>query len=194
MLFSFAICWSSIKRVSVWKSWDLNYILEQGDAMFQNINILRPLSVEELPATVRTGDHVIKVEMLANINRLLGASNMFEHHKDKDVLPGIGNCLIFTTHGYCFSLILANKNVYLFDPHSINKDGSFMASGSSTRFAFQSLSNVENYIKTEYVKHIQNFNETQFDLQYVNIVTEPTSIFTILSGVNEGRAKRHKQI
>ena len=178
MLFSFAICWSSIKRVSVWKSWDLNYILEQGDAMFKNINILRPLSVEELPATVRTGDHVIKVEMLANINRLLGASNMFENHKDKDVLPGIGNGLSF----------------YLFDPRSRNKDGSFIASGSSTRFAFQSLSNVENYIKTEYVKHIQNFNETQFDLQYVNIVNEPTSIFTILSGVNEARAKPHKQI
>ena len=130
--------------------------------------------------------------MLANINRLLGASNMFEKHKD--VLPGIGNGLIFTTHGYCFSLIWAKQKIYLFDPHSRNKDGSFIASGSSTLLAFKSLSNVENYIKTEYVKHIQNFNETQFDLQYVNIVTEPTSISTILSSVNKARSKGRKQI
>ena len=43
------------------------------DALFKNINILRPLSVEELPETVRIGDHVIKVEMLSNVNKLLGA-------------------------------------------------------------------------------------------------------------------------
>ena len=185
----FAICWSSIKWVSVWKSWDLDYI-EQGDVFFKNINILRPLSFEELPATVRIDDHVIKVEVLANINRLLGASNMFEKHKN--VLPGIGNGLIFTTHGYRFSLIWAKQNINLFDPHSRNKDGSFISSGSTTLLAFKSLSNVENYIKTEYVKHIQNFNETQVDLQYVNIVTEPTSISTVLSSVNKARTKGHK--
>ena len=55
----FAICWSSIKRVSVWKSWDLDYILE--NVLFKGINILRPLSVTEFPETVRIGDHVIKV-------------------------------------------------------------------------------------------------------------------------------------
>ena len=93
-------------------SHDSDYILEQGDVLFKNINILRPLSVEELPETVRIGDHVIKVEMLANINRLLGARNMFEKHTD--VLPDIGNGLTFTTHGYCFSLIWAKQNVYFF--------------------------------------------------------------------------------
>ena len=44
----FAICWSSIKRVSIWKPWDLDYVLEYGDALFTDINILRPLSVVEL--------------------------------------------------------------------------------------------------------------------------------------------------
>ena len=104
----FAICWSSIKRVSIWKPWDLDYILEHGDALFKDINILRPLYVEELPKTVLINGHVLKVEMLSNVNRLLGASILF----DKDVLPGNG--LIFTTNGYCFSLIWTKRNVFLF--------------------------------------------------------------------------------
>ena len=49
----FAICWSSIKRVSVWKSWDLAYILDH--VLFKGINVLRSLSVTEFPETVRLG-------------------------------------------------------------------------------------------------------------------------------------------
>ena len=64
------------------------------DALLKTINILRTLSVEELPETFRIGDHVINVEMLSNVNRLLEARNLFNHH---DIC--IGNGLIFTTNG-----------------------------------------------------------------------------------------------
>ena len=74
----------------------------------------------DLPETVIINGHVLKVEMLSNVNRLLGASILF----DKDLLPGNG--LIFTTNGYCFSLIWAKQNVFLFDSHSRNKEGSFV--------------------------------------------------------------------
>ena len=65
----FAICWSSIKRVSIWKPWDLDYVLEHGDALFKDNNILRPLSVEELPETVLINGHVLKVEILSVITK-----------------------------------------------------------------------------------------------------------------------------
>ena len=65
------------------------------------------------------------------------------------MLPGIGNGLIYTTR---FSLIWAKQNVFLFDPHSGSKDGLFIACGSSILHAFKSLSDVENYIKSEYAK------------------------------------------
>ena len=129
----FAICWSSIKRVSIWKPWDLDYVLEHGDALFKDNNILRPLSVEVLPETVLINGHVLKVEMLSNVNRLLGASILF----DNELLPGNG--LLFTKNGYCFSLIWAKQNVFLFDSHSRNKEGSFVESGSSIFLAFKSL-------------------------------------------------------
>ena len=90
----FSIFWS-YKACFIWKSWDLDYVLEYGDDLFKDVNSLRPLSIEELPETVLLNGHVIKVEMLSNINRLLGANNLFDNHKD--VLPGNG--LIFTTNG-----------------------------------------------------------------------------------------------
>ena len=110
---------------------------------------------------------------------------------DKDLLPGNG--LIFTTNGYCFSLIWAKQNVFLFDSHSRNKEGSFVESGTSILLAFKSLSDVEKYIKTEYAKHILNFSDTQFDLQYIKIITESTSASSILSSVNKARNRTYKQ-
>ena len=149
------------------------------------IQCARPLSVEELPETVLINGHVLKVEMLSNVNRLLGPSISF----DKDVLPGKG--LMFTTNGYCFSLIWAKQNVFRFDSHSINQEGSFDESGSSILLVFKTLSNVEKYIKTEYVKHILNFSDTQFDLQYIKITTE--CALSILSSVNKARNRIYKQ-
>ena len=35
----FAICFSVVKRTTLWKSWDLDYILEQGDELFKKVNI-----------------------------------------------------------------------------------------------------------------------------------------------------------
>ena len=109
------------------------------------------------------------------------------------MLPGIGNGLIFTTGGYCFSLIWAKQNVFCLDPHSRSKDGSFVACGSSILLAFKSLSDVENCIKSEYANHVQNFNETQFDIKYVNIVTESAIMSNILSGVNKTRMRCRKK-
>ena len=148
---------------------------------------MRPFSVEELPETVLINGHVLKVEMLSNVNILLGAKILF----DKDVL--LGNGLMFTTNGYCFSLILAKQNVFLFDSHSRNKEGAFVESGSSILLAFKTLSYVEKCIKTEYAKHILNFSDTQFDLQYIKITTESTSASSILSSVNKARNRIYKQ-
>ena len=104
---------------------------------------------------------------------------MFDDHND--ILPAICNGLIFTTGGYCFSLIWGKQNVYLFDPHSRDKNGLFIPNGSSILITFKSLTDVEKYIRTEYSKHILNFSNTHFDLQYVRVVIETASDYTILS-------------
>ena len=36
---SFSIAYSAIKMPSIWESWDLDYILEQGDILFKSVGI-----------------------------------------------------------------------------------------------------------------------------------------------------------
>ena len=44
-----AICFSIIKKISTWKSWDLDYVLNHGDAAFKILDIPRTLFMRELP-------------------------------------------------------------------------------------------------------------------------------------------------
>ena len=44
----FSIAYSVIKKPSIWKSWNLDYILEQGDILFKCPGIGQPLTVDEL--------------------------------------------------------------------------------------------------------------------------------------------------
>ena len=55
----YAICFSIIKKVSAWKSWDLNYILDHGDVVFKMVNIPRSLFMSELPNHVTVEDNNI---------------------------------------------------------------------------------------------------------------------------------------
>ena len=105
----FAICYSTVKRVSVWKSWDLDYILESGNDIFKNINIFRPLSVDELPNTLTIGSQLISIEMLTYYSELLDKTDIFEVHKS---LTSDSNGLIFTTGGYSISLIWNKSKVF----------------------------------------------------------------------------------
>ena len=38
-----AICWGTIKRVSIWKSWDLDNIIDLGDALFKKLGMNRSI-------------------------------------------------------------------------------------------------------------------------------------------------------
>ena len=44
----FSIAYSVIKKPSIWKSWNLDYIFEQGDILFKCPGIGQPLTVDEL--------------------------------------------------------------------------------------------------------------------------------------------------
>ena len=45
----FFIAYSVIKKLSIWKSWHLDYNLEQGDILLKSVGIGQPLAVDELP-------------------------------------------------------------------------------------------------------------------------------------------------
>ena len=111
----YAICFSAIKKVSIWKYWDLDYILEHGETLFVSLGIAQALSMNELPTDVEIEKHMLKIEMLDNSVGLLGQNSIFSEHVS---MFDIGNGLIFTTDGYCFSLIWS-KNAFFYLIHTV---------------------------------------------------------------------------
>ena len=101
----YAICFSIIKKVSVWKSYDLDYILENGNETFKIVGIPRSLAMNELPLNIMIENCNIAVEFLGNQFGLLGNNNLFEGHASCDT----GNGLIFTTGGFQFFNHLVQK-------------------------------------------------------------------------------------
>ena len=43
----FSVCWSVIRKVSLWKSYDLDNILIQGDKLYKSLNKNNYLNVDE---------------------------------------------------------------------------------------------------------------------------------------------------
>ena len=98
----YAICFSIVKKVSIWKSYDLDYILEKGDETFKHLGISRPLFMSELPRNILIENTVIEIDMLDNHFGLLGKDNIFE---ENTLTRDTGNGLIFMTGGFTISLI-----------------------------------------------------------------------------------------
>ena len=185
----FAICFSLIKKVSIWKSWDLDYILEKGDAVFKMIGIPRALSMNELPHSIEIESNNVEIEMLTEYFGVLGQNELFENHK---TTCDIGNGLIFTTGGFSFSLIWSKNCVFLFDSHSRDNNGAFLSTGSSILLSFKSLIDVQHYIKTEYAKQFANFYEMQYDLQYIRVTTKANAS-EISNSIKKSRKKLRNQ-
>ena len=108
----YAICFSLVKKVSIWKSFDLDYILEKGNETFKLVGIPRALFMNELPHNISIENNNIDIEILANYFGYLGRDNLFEDHV---TCYDTGNGLIFTTGGFSFSLIWSkNSNLRFF--------------------------------------------------------------------------------
>ena len=130
----FALCFSLMKKVSIWKPWDLDYILDNGDAVFKTIGIMRALSMYELPQNIMIENNNIEIEMLSEHFGLLGQKNIFQDHNS---ICDTGNGLIFTTSGFSFSLIWSKNCIFLFDSHSRDQNGIFVSSGTSVLLSFK---------------------------------------------------------
>ena len=100
----FAIYFSVIKSVSIWKLWDLDYILDQGDWLIKSLNANPFLAIDELPLFVKIESFDIKLKMLQHHSDLFNNTDLFIHYK-RLTLHETGNDAIFTCAGFSFALI-----------------------------------------------------------------------------------------
>ena len=80
-----AIVLSAIKNVNIWKSFDLDYVLEQGDRIFNDVcrvkGIYQSLAVDELPLNiVLEGVHVSATRLAHESYLFCEKNNLFENY------------------------------------------------------------------------------------------------------------------
>ena len=178
----FSLCWSKVKRVCLWKSWELDFILSQGNDLYRSLGHDRYLSFEDLPDFICYENNAMFIE------RIKTEEGLFQHNVASSILSTSydrsdqrGNGLIFVISGFMFSLIWDNSSVYLFDSHSRDKNGQISAFGTSVLLKFKSLNDVETYIKETYV---QQGSFCYFQFEYISVVVDQTTLTNIIHSIS----------
>ena len=189
----YALCWSTIKRVSVWTTSDLDYVLENGDSLFKSINTNMALNVDELPVNVNIEGHSLGVILLENESGVMNTTEQFNFLKMSfQSKMNTGTGAIFFINGYTFALTWNKYGIFLCDSHSRNNEGFITADGTSVLLKFKTLDDVENYIKEVYMLS-QNFQVLTYQIQYINIEVKTTDISLIMNSVKKSKKRAQKR-
>ena len=189
----YALCWSTIKRVSVWTTSDLDYVLENGDSLFKSINTNMALNVDELPVNVNIEGHSLDVILLENEAGVMKTTEQFNFLKMSfQTKTNTGTGAIFFINGYTFALIWNKSGIFLCDSHSRNKEGIITADGASVLLKFKTMDDVQNYIKEVYMLS-QNFQVLTYQMQYINIEVKTTDISVIMNSVKKSKKRAQKR-
>ena len=71
----FVVCWSVIRKVSLWQSCDMDHLLVKGDANYKLLGTFDILSVDELPRIVPDEEFSFSVEFMSLENREISANS-----------------------------------------------------------------------------------------------------------------------
>ena len=97
-----SLIWSSIKKVSYWKSQDLNNILINGDSVYRDCNTLSYLSISDIPNIVNMYNIQISIELLHNSSGVVSSQFPLKIHGSLPI--DIGNGCLFFIKKSCFSM------------------------------------------------------------------------------------------
>ena len=76
-----AICFSVVKRVSIWKSFDLDYILDLGDKLMKLLEARGALCIDQLPLSVDIEGFNIRAQKLMLYSDLFNSVDLFFRRK-----------------------------------------------------------------------------------------------------------------
>ena len=187
----FSICWSIVKKISLWKSQDLDTILYEGDKIYKSLNADVYLAVDELPTTISFHNSQFNISLLnietrkpKEIKDFL--QQMYSCKNDKGDASG---CLIFIDYS-TIALMSLSGNYYLFDSHSRNERGLIIDNGYSVLLKFQNLKHVENYLTEVYVEPYCKTEPLHCQVQFVQVNISGNDKTCILSFLKQQNKRR----
>ena len=160
-----AVCFSAVKNVSIWKSWDLDFILDQGDILMQSLSL--SLNIEGFDSEVRMG---------FCRNSIFNNNDLFAHQKDFISSDDICNSEIFTCAGLSFALICHKTSGFVFDSHN-NRNGHYISYGQSVLLEFRSVKLLNLFIINYFEQNLTTAISSQYDFQCIKIVASHFKIF-----------------
>ena len=99
-------------------SFDLDYVLEQGDSVFKDVDMNQALAVDELPLNISFEDIHISTKMLVCESNFFVKRNVFFENFRNYIESERGNGVIFTCTGFSIAIICWNKSSFGFDSNS----------------------------------------------------------------------------
>ena len=145
-----SICWARFKLPSLWRSSDLDTILEQGTKIFEQTGLDRSLSAPDLSRIISVGNVDFRVTYAASVPIEIKRHSPFLLQLFK--LNSKNDGLLLFTDQMTMSLVWNTKFFFLFDSHSINKDGFLDPDqGTAVCLKFSSIRHVENYLNDRFL-------------------------------------------
>ena len=181
-----AICFSVVKRVSIWKSFDLDYILDESDKLMKLLEARGGLCIDQLPLSLDIEGFNIRAQKLMLYNDLFNSFDLFFNHECLSS-DEIGNGSIFTCAGTSIALIWNTNSVFVFDFHSRDSKGCHISDGKSVCLEFCSVE-VLNCFIMKYFEYAKNTRFLKYDIQYIKVEASHTDILNILIVLSHRRS------
>ena len=158
----FAICFSLIKKVSFWKSNDINFFADQSQ--LSSLAGAEPFTVDDLSSFVVIKEHVVQAQMVLHSSGLYKSSNFFNHHKDL-TSSEIGDDAIFWFVEYNFAFRWNKKFNFVFDVCGCINEGQHVSNETASLFEFCSIAAVNEF----FVKFFKDKSKStlQYDIWYI---------------------------
>ena len=152
----FSICWTKVRRISIWKSFDLDFILHKGDAIFKGIDVNRSLHAKELPEQIFVEANCFNIRVIKQIDvkqpsDLDKVSTGFFIDIKMLSNDNVNGALIFADE-LCVTILKNKCSFFIFNSHSHDPDGKIVETciGQSILIEFSNIKDVCEYIFTTY--------------------------------------------
>ena len=163
-----AICWMLLKRIALWKPADLDCMLQKGDDLFKRVNLMRILSVDNLPQSCKIEDVFLNLDYLENeIGEIVFHAYLISISEIVSSCNSEGNGALLFIGGYALVILWGRECFFIFVSHSRDFSGRKVVNGTAVLLKFLSLYHVDDYIKRTYFKGNSNF--LYFQIQFVQI-------------------------
>ena len=122
-----SICMTKVRKPTIWKELDLDFVLTQGDNLFKSTGINRMLYSDELPKVFDLENSKFVIEFPRTDDKFISDEGKLAKFIDKDFffLSEISGAIIFLKD-YCISVLKEKKSLFVFDSHSRDKNGTLL--------------------------------------------------------------------